>query len=96
MLASFVATRSSLLTAFVSPVTPLLTPRHANGLSFSIRNYQCSRGWCRDCEDGRFSEKRKGASTRDHFWFDDFAHGQGLLGAGEGPCGCYSKVILLI
>ena len=44
LLASFVAACSSSLTAFVSPVTPLLTPRHANGLSLSIRNYQCSRG----------------------------------------------------
>jgi len=38
LLASFVAACSSPLTAFVSPVTPLLTPRHANGLSLSIRN----------------------------------------------------------
>jgi len=39
LLASFVAACSSPLTAFVSPVTSLLTLRHANGQSFSIGNY---------------------------------------------------------
>jgi len=90
MLASFVAACSSCLTALVPSSTSLVTSLHANGLSFYIRSDQRSGGCC-DCESSRFSEKRKGTSTGDRFCFDDFAHGQRLLGAGEGPCGCHSK-----
>jgi hypothetical protein len=95
VLASFVAACSSCLTALVPSSTPFLTSRHANGLSLGIRRYQRCGGCC-DCESSSFSEKRKGTSTRDSFRFDDFAHGQRLLGLGEGPCGCRCKVPVLI
>jgi hypothetical protein len=93
--ASFVAARSPPLTALVPSSAPFLTSLHANGLSFGIRRYQPGGSRC-DYESSSFSEERKGTSTRDGFCFDGFAHGQRLLGAGEGLCGCRSEVSVLI
>ena len=95
LLTSICAPSAPILAPLVPSCTPLLTPRHASGLSLGIRSSQCSGGRC-DCESSRFSEKRKGTSTRDSFCFDDFAHGQRLLGGGECPCGCDFKVPRLI
>ena len=65
-----------ILAPLVPSCTPLLTPRHASGLCLGIRSSQCRGGRCH-CESSRFSEKRKGASTRDSFCFDDFALAKG-------------------
>ena len=94
MLAPFVAARSSCLTALVPSSTPLVTPLHANGLSFYIRSYQRSGGCC-DCESSRFSEKRKGTSTGDRFWMISLM-AKGSSEAGECPSGCHSNVPVLI
>ena len=92
---SVCAPSAPVLAPLVPSCTPLLTPRHASGLCLGIRSSQCRGGRCH-CESSRFSEKRKGTSTRDSFCFDDFAHGQRLLGGGECPRGCDFKVPRLI
>jgi len=96
LLTSIRAPGAPLIAPLVPSCAPILTPRHASGLSLGIRSYhQCRGGRCH-CEGSRFSEKRTGTSTRDSFCFDDFAHGQRLLRGGECPCGCDFKVPRLI
>jgi hypothetical protein len=94
LLTSVCAPGAPVLAPLVPSCTPLLTPHHASGLGLGIGYCHCASGRC-DGEGSNFSEKRKSPSTGDRFRFDDFTHGQNSA-CGECPCGCSSKVAVLI